>query len=467
LSDTASWKKKELTWEKDNEVVRDILKREREEWKTSKNVWEEKKLKWKTDKEVEKDGWGKRELKWKSDSESERDSWEKKELKWKSDSESERDSWEKKELKWKSDSESERDSWEKKELKWKSNSESERGGWFREKAEWKENQLKWDQDRHVLIEERENEKNIFEQEQKNWTEERTRWNKNRELSRVNTEKAFELRRLEVQKIRNELMGGFLQRGVVIERIKSLLKNYWSMSVKKAPLKKIREYYRVNSILTSLLLEVSKIDSVKNIASNTTDQSRGSAIIKKINVKDFVEGEGKGKEELISIITIVRNDAEGFLATSRSILQQDYKNIDWVVIDGMSNDGTSDFVRKLASKIGAYIIEEDSGIYNAMNKGVQLVSGEWLFFMNAGDVFESNNVVSLYAQAAQNYPDIDVFYSNAVRQEDGCVHQYRSDELHTLGMVFDHQTAMTRTIRQREYSYDESLKVGWKALFKNR
>lgn len=159
---------------------------------------------------------------------------------------------------------------------------------------------------------------------------------------------------------------------------------------------------------------------------------------------------------VTVVTIVRNDAQGFLITARSVLAQDYPGIEWIVIDGMSTDGTSDYVRSLASSISAYKIEKDSGIYNAMNKGIEMATGEWICFLNADDAFFSKTTVSDYVANLRN--DDDVIYADIVKRENGQINMYRYKSLFWAGMIFDHQTVLMRSSIYKELRYDESYKI---------
>ncbi|RDH91982.1 MAG: hypothetical protein DIZ77_09660 [endosymbiont of Seepiophila jonesi] len=159
---------------------------------------------------------------------------------------------------------------------------------------------------------------------------------------------------------------------------------------------------------------------------------------------------------VTVITIVRNDAEGFLITARGVLQQDYSNIEWVVVDGLSTDGTADYIRQLSPQISKYKIERDNGIYDAMNKGIDMATGDWVFFMNADDVFYDSSTISDYISNLRE--DDEIVYSDVVRREDGRIHLYRSPEKYWCGMVFDHQTACVKADIYKKYNYDESFKV---------
>jgi len=159
---------------------------------------------------------------------------------------------------------------------------------------------------------------------------------------------------------------------------------------------------------------------------------------------------------VSVVTIVWNDAEGFLATARSIIKQSYDNIEWVVVDGNSTDGTAEYIKNISPEIDQYIIEKDSGIYNAMNKGINMLTGDWVIFMNADDIFFDSNSVSHFVKNIKETDD--VIYSDILRREDRKVQQYRSDDMYKLGMVFDHQSTFVKAKLYKKYKYDEKLKI---------
>lgn len=96
---------------------------------------------------------------------------------------------------------------------------------------------------------------------------------------------------------------------------------------------------------------------------------------------------------ISVITICFNDSEGLERTINSVLNQKNAMFEYVVVDGGSTDGTPNVLSAYASSISKYISESDDGIYDAMNKGVDLSTGDYLIFLNAGDTFVNENVIS--------------------------------------------------------------------------
>ncbi|MEK0160757.1 glycosyltransferase family 2 protein [Pseudoalteromonas piscicida] len=98
---------------------------------------------------------------------------------------------------------------------------------------------------------------------------------------------------------------------------------------------------------------------------------------------------------LSIITITFNDVDGLKRTCESVAAQRFTNYEHIIIDGASNDGTSSFLSQWSesNQYMKFISERDSGIYNAMNKGIKMASGEWILFLNAGDEFVNSNTLS--------------------------------------------------------------------------
>lgn len=96
---------------------------------------------------------------------------------------------------------------------------------------------------------------------------------------------------------------------------------------------------------------------------------------------------------VSVVTVVRNAETVVSETIESVLEQDYPAVEHVVVDGASTDQTWDKVQEYAHAIDTAVSEPDDGIYDAMNKGAALSTGEWIIYMNAGDTFASSRVLS--------------------------------------------------------------------------
>jgi len=95
---------------------------------------------------------------------------------------------------------------------------------------------------------------------------------------------------------------------------------------------------------------------------------------------------------ITIVSVVLNAKNNIGETIQSILSQTYKDIEYIIIDGESNDGTIDILKKYESKITKLLIEKDNGLYDAMNKALEISTGDFLIFMNSGDSFVTSYII---------------------------------------------------------------------------
>ncbi len=92
------------------------------------------------------------------------------------------------------------------------------------------------------------------------------------------------------------------------------------------------------------------------------------------------------EDKISVITVVYNDVEHIRETMESFFSQTWENKEYIVIDGGSTDGTADIIREYSDRLAFWCSEKDGGIYDAMNKGIAHVTGNWINILNSGDRF---------------------------------------------------------------------------------
>lgn len=115
--------------------------------------------------------------------------------------------------------------------------------------------------------------------------------------------------------------------------------------------------------------------------------------------------------LFTIITVCKNDLINLKETVNSIKNQNYKNYEFIIIDGGSTDGSLNYVKNL--KKVKYISEPDNGLYDAMNKGINICRGNYICFMNAGDTFFDKFVLSNIEKEIRKNPDIDLFYGDYI------------------------------------------------------
>ena len=101
---------------------------------------------------------------------------------------------------------------------------------------------------------------------------------------------------------------------------------------------------------------------------------------------------------ISIITVVRNNASTIKDTIDSVLKQTYSNVEYIVIDGSSTDGTIEIIQGYKKYIKKFISEKDKGVYDAMNKGINLATGDVIGLLNGDDVYFDETVLQNVANA---------------------------------------------------------------------
>jgi glycosyltransferase involved in cell wall biosynthesis len=113
-----------------------------------------------------------------------------------------------------------------------------------------------------------------------------------------------------------------------------------------------------------------------------------------------------QKPLLTVITVVYNDVKNIERTMLSVLNQTYPFIEYIVVDGLSSDGTVVLIHRYKNRITRFISEKDEGIYDAMNKGLEMATGDYVLFMNSGDEFYANDTVDAVFAAAD---DADIYY----------------------------------------------------------
>jgi glycosyltransferase involved in cell wall biosynthesis len=151
--------------------------------------------------------------------------------------------------------------------------------------------------------------------------------------------------------------------------------------------------------------------------------------------------------LISIITVVRNGVSTLEQTILSVINQTYKNIEYIIIDGGSTDGTVDIIKKYENHLACWVSEPDKGIYDAMNKGIDKATGEWINFMNSGDWFYSKSVLTdIFNNKETVHSDViyGSYYSNIYGKSK--ITHIKHSKINNIKkkMPFCHQTAFTKS-----------------------
>lgn len=162
----------------------------------------------------------------------------------------------------------------------------------------------------------------------------------------------------------------------------------------------------------------------------------------------------------SIITVTYNNLEGLKRTDESVQQLVGLDFEWIVIDGGSTDGTVEYLRHTKCSGLRWMSEKDGGIYNAMNKGIALCSGEYCIFMNAGDVFaEPASASIIQSKLVTERPNL--LYGDSI-ESDGQEKHYkraRHPNWNHYVMFTHHQAIFYKTDKLREIRYDESYRFG--------
>lgn len=155
----------------------------------------------------------------------------------------------------------------------------------------------------------------------------------------------------------------------------------------------------------------------------------------------------------SIIVVTLNHAKGLSRTLQSIRSLDYGNIETVVIDGGSNDNTLETIADNQDIIATYVSEKDSGIYNAMNKGLRHVTGDYVVFMNAGDVFANRDVLTLTGNH-----DGDIILGGEIYGGEKRMIKNNMSLYDILSLGINHQAVYYRREVIQKYGFDESYHV---------
>lgn len=120
---------------------------------------------------------------------------------------------------------------------------------------------------------------------------------------------------------------------------------------------------------------------------------------------------------LSIITINRNNAEGLEKTVQSVASQTLKEFEYIVVDGASTDGSVEVIKRYESQFEGrlkWVSEPDSGIYNAMNKGIRMAEGEYIQILNSADILAGDEVIEKMTDALEKHSYPDILYGNMIK-----------------------------------------------------
>ena len=166
--------------------------------------------------------------------------------------------------------------------------------------------------------------------------------------------------------------------------------------------------------------------------------------------------------ILSIITINRNNASGLEKTMQSVANQSFKEFEYVVVDGSSTDGSVEVIKKWESDFAhlKWVSEPDKGIYNAMNKGIRMASGDYIQILNSGDCLAANNVTERMLLALEELGRPSILYGNMVK----CFPDGRKMVDNCFAGTLNHDpTYISRDLFGKYGYYDETLRIvsDWK------
>lgn len=159
---------------------------------------------------------------------------------------------------------------------------------------------------------------------------------------------------------------------------------------------------------------------------------------------------------ISIITINYNNFEGLKKTVESVINQTYGNIEYIVIDGSSTDGSAEYIKQMSPYFHYWVSEPDNGIYGAMNKGIAKATGDYVLFLNSGDAFFESDTLKKVNSYLRHRQNIDVLHGKAIFND---VEQTFSQEVGTN--IFSVSSLLVNALAHQStyYKVDSFKKVG--------
>ena len=170
----------------------------------------------------------------------------------------------------------------------------------------------------------------------------------------------------------------------------------------------------------------------------------------------------GNKPLVSIITVVYNGEKYLRQTIESVLNQVYKNIEYIIIDGGSTDNTLNIIKEYGDKIDTVISEPDKGLYDAMNKGIKIAKGEFIGMINSDDWYELNAVETI-VNAYRNNPLKTIFHADRFNiEEDGSrkIRKFNPSifKFKYYGMTYNHPSMFIHKDIYSKHLYNINLKA---------
>ncbi len=161
---------------------------------------------------------------------------------------------------------------------------------------------------------------------------------------------------------------------------------------------------------------------------------------------------------ITVITVSFNSVKKIESTIQSVLNQTYPAIEYIIVDGGSTDGTVDIIKKYERQLSYWISEPDMGVYDAMNKGITIASGEYINFMNTGDSFYTEDTIQTIIAQTDNTDDIIYGDTNVIVNFGNFIRKAQPNPTITHYMRFCHQAVFTKSQYLKSLKFDLQFKI---------
>jgi glycosyltransferase involved in cell wall biosynthesis len=186
---------------------------------------------------------------------------------------------------------------------------------------------------------------------------------------------------------------------------------------------------------------------------------------------MVKINNNSNKPLVSIVTVVLNNKKFLEKSILSVLNQNYKNIELIIIDGGSTDGTLDIIKKYKSKINFFISEKDNGLYDAMNKGIKNSKGSIIGILNSDDIYYSN-AISTAVNYFINNRNIDFLFGGVIKHK--LLHGYKPWKIywsfgfysaHSIGFFITRKAQMKVGYYNIKYKYSSDYDLFYRMILK--
>ncbi len=161
---------------------------------------------------------------------------------------------------------------------------------------------------------------------------------------------------------------------------------------------------------------------------------------------------------ITVVTVCYNAVDTIEETILSVLNQTYGNIEYIIIDGGSTDGTVDIIKKYADRLAYWVSEPDRGIYDAMNKGIDAATGDFINFMNAGDRFIDNCILTHVSEYLD--PGSDIVYGDIITESETTQKRLYASPIEKMDVEdpIPHPASFTKRVLLKNNKFDTSFRI---------